>query len=111
VWSIYRELSSGSRGIASYFEELVQVFKTECPRTIKELRRAVSTHDIMNLERHAHALKGSSANLGASSVSQAAFDLEKMARSTDIGGADELLKMLEREVDHLFCELQAFSAK
>ena len=98
-------------GDRELFEELVQVFKTECPRIMKEIRRAISSHDLADLEHHAHALKGSSANLGASSVSQTAFDLEKMARSADIGRAGDLLNLLEREVDRLFCELEAFSAK
>jgi two-component system sensor histidine kinase/response regulator len=98
-------------GDRELFEELAQVFKTECPRIVKQIRLAVAASDEANLERQAHALKGSSANLGATAVSQAAYELEKMARSGDLKHATGLLNVLEKDVDRLFCELEAFSAR
>jgi CheY-like chemotaxis protein len=97
-------------GDRDLFEELAQVFKTECPKMVKEIRHAISTHDASNLEHQAHALKGSSANIGSSAVSQTAYEIEKVARSADMERASALLKVLEIEVDRLFCELETFCA-
>jgi HPt (histidine-containing phosphotransfer) domain-containing protein len=97
-------------GDRDLFEELAQVFKTECPKMVKEIRHAISTHDAANLEHQAHALKGSSANIGSSAVSQTAYEIEKVARSADMERASALLKVLEIEVDRLFCELETFCA-
>ena len=97
-------------GDRDLFEELAQVFKTECPKILAEIRRAVSDHDATTLQHHAHTLKGSSANLGASAVSQTAFEIEKVARLADMERASELLKFLEKEVDRLYCELESLSA-
>jgi CheY-like chemotaxis protein len=98
-------------GDRDLFEELAQVFKTECPKIMAEIRRAVSDHDATTLQHQAHTLKGSSANLGASAVSQTAFEIEKVARSADMERASELLKFLEREVDRLYCELESLCAR
>jgi two-component system, sensor histidine kinase and response regulator len=98
-------------GDRELFEELVQVFKTDCPTTLKDIRRALAARDAASLGDHAHTLKGSSANLGASTVSQTAYELEKIGRSGDLERAAHLLKVLEREVDRLFCELEAFSPR
>jgi two-component system sensor histidine kinase/response regulator len=97
-------------GDRALFEELAQVFKTECPKILSGMRRAVSDRDATTLEHQAHALKGSSANLGASAVSQTAFEIEKVARSTDMERASELLKLLQGEVDRLYCELESSCA-
>ena len=88
-------------GDRALFEELAQVFKAECPKIVAEIRRAVSHHDATTLRLQAHTLKGSSANLGASAISQTAYEIEKIALSADMERANELLKLLEREVDRL----------
>ncbi len=97
-------------GDRALFEELAQLFKTECPKILREIRRAVTDDDATTLEHQAHTLKGCSANLGASAVSQTAYEIEKAAHSTDMKRARELLKFLEKEVDRLYCELEAFCA-
>ncbi len=94
-------------GDRDLFEELAQVFKTDTPNIVAVMRRAISNQDAASLGHQAQALKGSSANLGAYAVSQAAHEIEKTARSADMRRADEQLKLLEKEVDSLLCELGA----
>jgi two-component system sensor histidine kinase/response regulator len=96
-------------GDRELFDELVHMFKKECPRAIEEIRRAIAARDATTLERHAHSLKGSSANLGATAVSLAAGALEDCARSGNLKQADDLFKALEQELEHLLSELEAIS--
>jgi two-component system sensor histidine kinase/response regulator len=94
-------------GDRELFFELAHVFKEGCPRAIEEIRRAIGTQDATMLERHAHNLKGSSANLGASGVPLAAGALEDCARSGNLKQANDLFKALEQELDLLLSELEA----
>jgi len=98
-------------GDRELFEEVVQVFKSDCPITLKQLRQALNVRDAAGVTEHAHALKGSSLNLGAATLSQTAFEMERLGRSGDLGRGGAVLKVIEREVDRLFCELEAFSAR
>jgi two-component system sensor histidine kinase/response regulator len=98
-------------GDRELFEELAHVFRNECPRTIKEIRRSFGQRDAAAVADHAHALKGSSANVGASAVSKTAFEIEKLARAGDLTRAGELLNPLDRDVDRVFCELEAFCTR
>jgi HPt (histidine-containing phosphotransfer) domain-containing protein len=88
---------------------MAHLFIAECPRAIEEIRQAITATDAKALEHHAHSLKGSSANLGATTVSCAADALEDCARSGNLERAGDLFKSLERELDHLLSELEALS--
>jgi two-component system sensor histidine kinase/response regulator len=96
----------GDRGL---FDEMAQLFRDECPRIMEDIRRGVDARDAKALERHAHNLKGSSANLGAVAVSRAAAALEDCGRSGNLARADDLFKSLEQTLDDLLSELEAVS--
>jgi two-component system, sensor histidine kinase and response regulator len=98
------ERLGGDRGL---YYELVEVFKKECPGVEAEMRRAIDDRDARTLERSAHTLRGSSSNLGAIGVSDAALELEKVARSGKLEGAEEQFKVLRKEVERLFSELES----
>jgi PAS domain S-box-containing protein len=98
------ERLGGDRGL---YYELVDVFKKECPGVEAEIRRAIDDRDARTLERSAHTLRGSSSNLGALGVSDAALELEKLARSGKLDGTDEQFKALKKEVERLFSELES----
>jgi PAS domain S-box-containing protein len=94
-------------GDRDLFVELAHMFKAECPKTIANIQRAIDAQDAKSLERHAHNLKGSSANLGASAVLLAAGALEDCARSGDLKPAGDLFKAVERELAYFLSELDA----
>jgi len=96
-------------GDRELFHEMAQVFRDGCPKATEDLRRAIDNQDAQALERRAHNLKGSSANLGAVAVSHAAAALEDCARSGKLEQAGDLFKTLERNLDHLLSELEALS--
>jgi CheY-like chemotaxis protein len=98
------ERLGGDRGL---YDELVGLFKNECPGMAAEMRRAIDERDVRTLARSAHTLRGSSSNLGATAVAEAAMELEKLARSEELEGAGEQFKVLENEIERLFSELES----
>jgi signal transduction histidine kinase/ligand-binding sensor domain-containing protein/CheY-like chemotaxis protein len=70
--------------------ELVQLFIESGDTVLKEISDALERGDMAALGRAAHSLKGSSANMCASSTSEAAARLESAARA---GGAEDVAKL------------------
>jgi len=99
------ERVEGDRGL---LEELLRLFFDECQGTLQQIRDSWSSGDIRALGRLAHTLKGSSANVGANGVSEAAFALECLARSGSMENAVQLIADLEREIERLLPELEQF---
>jgi CheY-like chemotaxis protein/HPt (histidine-containing phosphotransfer) domain-containing protein len=98
----------GDRDLLS---EIVQLFMSECPRISAELRQALEAHDARLVERLAHTLKGSSANISATGLCQAALALEMHARSGDLTDASVQIEAIEGELDRLLPELEAWPAQ
>jgi CheY-like chemotaxis protein len=90
-------------------DELVETFRTECPRLLSDTRNAVSLGDGPGVERAAHALKGSVSNFCAPAASEAARHLEQMGREGDLTRAGDALVALELEVDRFQTALAAAS--
>ena len=96
-------------GDRSLFDELVEVFRNECPGLMGEIRRALVLQDAKRVERGAHTLKGSSSNVGAVAVSQAASEIESLASAGNLRGASEQCAALQTEIERLFMELDSLS--
>lgn len=94
-------------GDRALLDELVRVFTEECPVAIEEIRKALSSRDSVALERASHTLKGSSLQLSASGVAQAAAEIEKFAHSGKLEGANDRVALLEEELGRLLSELES----
>ncbi len=92
-------------------EELVAEIMPVCVEDNKErlkmLAEAVEKADSENVKSCAHAIKGSSANLGAKRLSELARLLEHRASVSDLSQAQELLQKITVE----FERFQAFVSK
>ena len=88
-------------GDRELLEEIARIFIGECPGNMDAIRQAHAAGDARILERIAHAVKGASANLSAAAVSQAAFELEKLAASGNLANAGASIDKLQREVGAL----------
>jgi len=75
------------------------------------MRRAIAVHDAKSLESCAYVLKGSSANLGASAVSQAAREIERLASTGSVEGTSAEFRILQGELERLFSELESRPAR
>lgn len=66
---------------------------------MKTVREALKTGNMASVRFEAHALKGSSAQLGADRLSDAAFVVEKVSAGKEQGDLDSLVTRLEKELN------------
>jgi two-component system sensor histidine kinase/response regulator len=84
-----REL--GGEDDPGLFIELVNLFLSDTPERLQALSEAMDRRDPSALERAAHALKSSSANLGALELSALFRDIEAAGRDKDLSRAAPLV--------------------
>lgn len=82
-------------GDESLLREITEIFLTEYPSLLEEIRSAVRAGDPSRLERFAHTLKGSVSNFGAAEATQAAYQLEQIGRAQHLEEAPAALRALE----------------
>lgn len=81
--------------------ELVEMFVSDTEPRLAALREAVESGDASGVEQTAHALKGSTGNMGARSMSALAADLQDIGASGDLAGAARKLERLEEEYNRV----------
>ncbi|MFA6147729.1 MAG: response regulator [bacterium] len=85
----------GNRGL---LERIINLYLTDAPRLVEGILSAVEKGDTESLLRAAHSLKSSSANVGATGLSELCRKLEGMARTGEpIASGDPLLSKFEGE--------------
>jgi PAS domain S-box-containing protein len=95
-------------GDSDLLHDIVGIFLTRCPNQMEKIRDAVLVRDPKLLERAAHALKGSAANLLARGVVDTAAKLEEIGRTASFAGSAGALKSLEAEILKLQATLGEF---
>jgi len=88
------------------FKQLVDVFLEDAPGHLTKLEAAAVVGDIAGMAGPAHALKSSSANLGAMQVSAAAKHIEHGARDRTLSNAVDAVSLLSREYQRAEAELR-----
>lgn len=78
-----------------FFPDLIEKFAEDAARHRRTIHKAVADGDAPTLRESAHALKGASRALGAEHVARVAENLELLAKSGTVTGADELVGQLE----------------
>lgn len=82
----------------SFAKELFDLFKTDTPERIAEMRQALTKNDIKVFSRSVHSVKGSSAVVGAKKLRDTCFMIEaKVKSSASIAGMDVLVVQLEND--------------
>jgi two-component system sensor histidine kinase/response regulator len=92
-----RELALGAE--PGWLESLIHRFLEDAADRLEKLRVAYRNNDAKTVDEVAHALKGSSATMGASDMKQIAGRLQSLGRSGLLGGAETLIGELERALD------------
>jgi HPt (histidine-containing phosphotransfer) domain-containing protein len=82
-----------------FLRELVDTFIEETTEQLTNLERAIGQQNSDILHKIAHALKSSSANVGAIQVSRLSKELEEMGRTGRIEGADQKLEAIKYEYE------------
>jgi len=86
---------------AQLLKDLVDLFLTECPRLLDEIRAGLDKKEAKTAERGAHSLRGAAANLAAKSTSEAALKVERLAAAGDLAQTESGLQELEYELERL----------
>jgi HPt (histidine-containing phosphotransfer) domain-containing protein len=113
-----KEPRSGERGInlqellarvendRELLREMVEIFRAEFPRYVRELRTAVENGGASEVATAAHTLKGMLGNLAATRAAAAAGNLEQLGRSERNEEFAKAMEQFEKETAGLMPELE-----
>ena len=93
-------------GDEAMLRDLAEMFFTECPKLMQQIREHIAGADGPELRRAAHTLKGSAHVFGAAAAAEAAHRLEEIGREEAFADAEEALALLEDEVARLLPALR-----
>ena len=93
-------------GDEAMLRDLAEMFFTECPKLMQQIREHIAGADGPELRRAAHTLKGSAHVFGAAAAAEAAHRLEEVGREEAFADAEEALALLEDEVARLLPALR-----
>ena len=93
--------------LGSEVDKIITLYLEDAPRLIAQLERAVVGNDPIALRVAAHTLKSSSANVGATTLSEAARDLEHGARDGTLAKPEALVARIVGEFAQVRAALQA----
>lgn len=94
-------------GDMELFKELAEMFISDCPRLMSDIKEAIASEDSTAVERASHAIKGVVGNFSAEPAFEAALKLEQMGHKGNISGADKAFIILETEIDRLCSTLDS----
>ncbi len=92
-------------------EELWGIFIADAPKQMIALKEAIEGSQAFLVERQAHSLKGSAANIGAKAVGEKAFKIEVIARQKSLENINELYEDLKEELKKAMKELKSFQSR
>ncbi len=93
--------------LGSEVDRIVAVYLEDAPRLVAQLERAVVSNDPIALRVAAHTLKSSSANVGATTLADAARDLEHGARDGTLAQPGQAVARIVSEFAQVRAALQA----
>jgi PAS domain S-box-containing protein len=90
----------------SLLTALIDTFLGDAPRLVEAARRGLEHGQTDEVRRAAHTLKSNGATFGASSLSELSRQLEALARSGTLEGADELITRIDAEYERVRIALE-----
>jgi len=99
------DLDDGGHGLLS---EMIEIFRDDTPRRIRDILVAAAEGKAEELSRAAHALKGGSGALGAEALRHLASDLEALGRSGSADAGADLQARLEDSYQATLAALEAY---
>ena len=84
----------------TFLKEVIEIYLSDTPNRLAEIDQCLVSGDAVRLNRAAHSIKGSSANLGAKKVIEVARRMEEKSKDslTDLEADNQLLKANFAEV-------------
>lgn len=93
-----------SIGNLSILQRIVDKYREDTPKQIAKLEQAITENDTATVERAAHSIKGSSRSIGAMRLGQAAFQLERLTKNTELTHLHSQVGQLQHEFSTLLAE-------
>ena len=90
-----------------FMDELLATYLRDVPARMEAIRKAAGSRDAKALRQAAHALKGSSGNVGAQRLRKLCLLLEQLGANGTLDGAAELLSALEKEAVQTTAAIEA----
>ncbi len=88
-------------GETDLLDEVIELFLTDAPNRLEDVRTALQEGDPKRLQMAAHSLKGAAGYIGADRTSAQALKLEELGRRGELSQALDEYQLLEREVESL----------
>ncbi len=88
-------------GDRELLKEIVALFRSDSPKSLRAIKRAIDKGDDEALALAAHALKGSIATIGGQEGRRLAAELERLGRAHRVADAAPFLESLSRQVTFL----------
>jgi CheY-like chemotaxis protein/HPt (histidine-containing phosphotransfer) domain-containing protein len=109
VCPVFKEGSLLARigGNEALARKIMLRFLDDVPKRVELLKEALGNHNLDEARLHAHTIKGSSRNVGAESLGQAAERLEKACHADDLRSLAELTECVEARLEELIAQLAA----
>jgi HPt (histidine-containing phosphotransfer) domain-containing protein len=82
-------------GDIDLLREVIEMFLTDAPPLIADMRAAVAAGDAGGIKAAAHTLRGAASNFGATAVVECAREVEALAKSGGLANAAALVDRLE----------------
>jgi len=92
-------------GDEELFAEVAELFRSDGPKLLGEIREAIAAGDAATLKRAAHGLKGAAGYVGGTFAVSAARRLELIGTEGELTLAAEAYRALETEIDRLVADL------
>ncbi|MCK6447697.1 MAG: Hpt domain-containing protein [Planctomycetes bacterium] len=89
------------------FDEVVELFLTDAQTNVSKLSAAFAASDAKELQRVAHSLKSSAANVGAMHLSKLSFEVEKLGRAGTCEGAGPWVEQIRTHFQDVSAALAA----
>lgn len=102
------DLDNGGHGLLS---EMIEIFREDTPRRIRDILIAASEGRAEELSRAAHALKGGAGALGAEALRHLAAELEALGRKGSAKAGTDLPERLEGTFNASLTALEAYVAR
>jgi HPt (histidine-containing phosphotransfer) domain-containing protein len=90
----------------SLLTALIDTFLSDAPRLVEAARRGLERGQTDEVRRAAHTLKSNGATFGATRFSELSRQLESLARSGTMEGADELIARIDAEYERVRIALE-----
>jgi HPt (histidine-containing phosphotransfer) domain-containing protein len=97
----WEQLHQISENCPQFELELLTMLTMDVKEHLANLRRAIVNNDLVELALEAHYIKGASANVGVSKISELASNLEVLAKSKQLHRSLDIVREMELNLELL----------